>query len=391
MTAKNVLCLYDNDTEIRRGPVGTQPIHFAANPRWLKDALVFYGGEAELTVLVSEHDPHGRRFLKYGAELVSVNGNRPQVLAQRLPNLLENIRRNPPWMFFGILSGPELAWLLEAAAAYCVVMVWVPGNAIPAAYLEAAERARQRGQTLRVMLLSEIPFLPRQPRVRVFVDGENLLGSYKDRNARPDPTVTDQALYQIAARYGEVASMMYLGDWGRWPCGNEFRAGLENRRREVNQVDSRCGKNSSDHVLVQEVMKVLDNTDCLVIYSDDADFRHLCQEARSCGVRVVCVGTRDKLTGDMKNAADDVAFLDDVLPVLRAPNVQSIDDMLQKIVLWVRENDWYYVEYEKLFDRFGTTPDSRFLLEQIIREEYLIPGNQYQETRLRFNPKKLAV
>lgn len=391
MIPKNVLCLYDNDTEIRRGPEGTQPIHFAANPRWLEDAMAFYGGEAEITVLVSEHDPHGKRFVKYGAELVSVNGNRPQVLAQRLPNLLEYIRSNPPWLFFVISRAPELAGLLEAAAAHCVVMVWVPGNVIPTAYLEAAERARQRGQTLRVMLLSEIPFLPRQPRVRVFVDGENLLGSYMDRNARPDPTVTDQALYQIAARYGEVSSMIYLGDWGLWPWGESFRAGLEARHVETRQVDSRRGKNSSDHVLVQEVVKVLDNTDCLVICSNDADYRHLCREARACGVRVVCVGTRDKLTDDMKNAADEIAFLDDVLPVLRAPNVQSIDEMLQKIVLWVRENEWHYILVEKLFDRFGATPNDRFLLEQIIREGYLIPGKINPETSLRFNPEKLAV
>jgi hypothetical protein len=164
--------------------------------------------------------------------------------------------------------------------------------------------------------------LPKTPRVRVFVDGENI----SPRHA--------EDILEMSRSFGDVEYARVYGAFANIPKWLEHRQYLA--------IDAGTGKNATDILLSihATAIGIESAPDTIVIATSDGDFKHLADFLRNMNIRVVGLGERkapeqfrkscnqfivispDAPAGQVLIAADDKALsvLDDTLVAVLSGN-----------------------------------------------------------------------
>jgi hypothetical protein len=315
--------------------------------------------------VIAEDDPQGlTAYQKSGFEIVPMNGDRPHEIRQFMKKVTQDVKVDQPEHLVLVTTDAAFEILCDRVSqhGHTKLSVWAPSASVPAELIEYNYRKLED-------LLPETKVL----RCDARLDYENLHIGLERRGARVDPATLINAVKAAIADLGDVANIVAYADWSL--LAKNTGRDIQRELAKIQGVESRYqvnmrGKNSADMKIADDIRTLVerdtyapDAVDIIVLGTNDRDFRPIVETARLRGKKVIVVALRDGLSNELRQAANEVRFLDDHLPSLQqeqrqtAPRISAHEhaDLAMRIEVWLRRQNWKWVYADRLVAAF--TPD----------------------------------
>lgn len=238
----------------------------------------------------------------------SMNGNRSAELIEIITDLVTKITYERPEKVI-VVSDHEAFQVLCSVAEQngASVQIWTSGSKLPPPRLRTFDTRP---------LIDVLPTLRKTKRtVVVRLDVENHLITLNKRGCSPDALTYLEAIRKTVADLGNIINIQAWADW------EHLRRSLgRNYQREFEQIGVKTfyqinepGKSTSDMAMVGSIHESLDHDNGLDIYvigTGDADFTPVVESIRNQGKRAVVVTLDGSLGKKLKQAADEIRYLD---------------------------------------------------------------------------------
>ncbi|MGC9398240.1 MAG: NYN domain-containing protein [Anaerolineae bacterium] len=279
----------------------------AREAEMLRLLLGVYGRNKRLIAVLNEDDRDAiSAYKKHAYEVKPMNGDRPNALRRLIK---EEFDRPSPKHLVVISDDPAFSTLCTFAARNNTqVSVWSPTSRIPEDLRDARFDVRYLNELL--------PDTYIQLGVAVvWLDIENLLIGLKEKGVIPDIKTFVDAIRQEVSDLGDVTSIIAYGDFGllRKIFGTDVQRKLEQLGVRTRYQVNVHGKNSADMEIAGDIHTYLErdpNVETVIIGTGDRDFRPSVDAAHGKGKKVIILALKESLSRDLRQAADDVRFLD---------------------------------------------------------------------------------
>lgn len=273
----------------------------------LKLLLGVLGRNRRLVAILNEEDNEAiSAYQEQAYEIKSMNGDRPHAI-QRL--IKEEFDRPPPKHLVIVSDDPAFATICAFAAHHNTqVSVWSPSGRVPDDLLDARFDTRYLNELLPdtyIQLGTAV----------VWLDIENLLIGLKQKGVVPDIETFVEAVREEVSDLGDVTGIVAYGDFGllRESFGVDVQRKLEQLGVRTRYQVNMHGKNSADMEIASDIHTFLErdpNVETVIIGTGDRDFRPSVDAAHGKGKKVIILALKDNLSRDLRQAADDVRYLD---------------------------------------------------------------------------------
>jgi hypothetical protein len=215
------------------------------------------------------------------------------------------------------------------------------------------------------------------PDVDVRIDFENLYLGLEQAGLTTDFGSIIAAIQLAVGHLGNRITRTAYADWNALFKRASFDVQYALRRLgvEICEVVSQRGKNSCDMKIVDDVRTALEQDACasaarrkIVLVTGDSDFCTVVETSQKRGHQVIIVSLRSCLSRALEQIADEVHFLDDLLP----PQANNVADhvagipayagLVMRIVHQLQQRAWTWIFVDKL----TLSPAETELLRQAI-------------------------
>ena len=320
----------------------------------LKLLLGVFGRSQRLVAVLNEEDNDAiSAYKKQAYDVKPMNGDRPDALRHLIK---EEFDHPSPKHLVVISDDPAFSTLCTFAARNNTqVSVWSPTSRIPDDLRDSRFDIRYLNELLPdtyIQLGTAI----------VWLDIENLLIGLKENGVIPDIKAFVDAIREEVSDLGDVTSIIAYGDFGllRESFGTDVQRELEQLGVRTRYQVNMHGKNSADMEIASDIHTHLErdpNVETVIIGTGDRDFRPSVDAAHNKGKKVIILALKDNLSRDLRQAADDVRFLDkyftadtassaSVTPTLRNRWVPT----LLPLAHFLNQNQWRWTYHDNVAD-----------------------------------------
>jgi len=272
-----------------------------------------YGPRTRCIAIVSKHDTASMNVMRrWGYELLPVNGDRPQALEALQDELTDLVSHGSPQKLIIASPDPSFIRLGQQVAQQTRVAIW---GSRESALLPVSPEIDNRP-------LEEI--IPSQAvhQIDARLDYENLHFGLLKAGLPYAPQIIIGVVRKIAERRGKLQSITAYGDWQKVYIPNMD----VDIQRELALMDVRTryqingyGKNSADMEIANDLRSLVegsqgDSIDEVILGTQDRDFKPVIETLRERGKFVTLVGLTNGVSGYLKNAVDEIFYLDEWLP-----------------------------------------------------------------------------
>lgn len=273
----------------------------------LKLLLGVFGRSQRLVAVLNDEDDDAiSAYKKQAYDVKPMNGDRPEALRRLIK---EEFDHPSPKHLVVISDDPAFSTLCTFAARNNTqVSVWSPTSRIP---------DDLRDNRFDIRYLNEL--LPdtyiQLGTAVVWLDIENLLIGLKENGVTPDIKTFVNAIREEVSDLADVTSIIAYGDFGllRESFGTDMQRELEQLGVRTRYQVNMHGKNSADMEIASDIHTHLErdpNVETVIIGTGDRDFRPSVDATHNKGKKVIILALKDNLSRDLRQAADDVRFLD---------------------------------------------------------------------------------
>ncbi len=386
----------------------TDPIRTAEG---LGMAANLLGPVTERFAIVEENDREGwDAFTKANFQVRQMNGDRPQAIYEVIEKLRHDLQGDHQKYLVAVTDDLAFHQLFQEVQRHNTELrVLVPGREIPLLF-------RRGGYDVR--LLNEVIPEPKPTRYDLRIDFENVWIGLKRNGFAISPKQLIQAIKQKAAELGDVGTITAYADWDL--LSRDSRYNLQRELALISGVETRyqpneSGKNSADMVIADHIRTVIerpnnapDAVDIAIICTGDRDFRQVVDTVKGRNKKAVLFAVKDTLSNELKLAADEVYYLDDLLPAAtvadptqppQADHPQA--ELALKFLAFLQRKHWKFAYANRTEEIFGPTAEAQLresVTVQVLEEQdgkfspnYQHPLIQAGQHLLRWVPWRLKV
>jgi hypothetical protein len=283
----------------------------------------------------------------------SMNGSRPTELIEVIMDLVDRVNFQRPEKVIVVGDNEEFHLLCSAAERNNAhVQIWTPNPKLP-----------PKLRRYEVHALEIVPSPARKTTLTVVVrlDVENHLITLHKRGYTPDARAYLDAVHKATADLGNTINIQAWADWKRLrqSLGRDYQHEFEQNGVKTFYQINEPGKSTSDVAMVGSIHESLDHDNGLDIYvigTGDTDFTPVVESIRNQGKKVVVLTLEGSLGNKLRQAADEVRFLDSYLPgkQITSSKVQTSGepnkDLVATLVVarMLRTRHWQYVFVDRL-------------------------------------------
>jgi len=237
----------------------------------------------------------------------SMNGSRPTELIEVIMDLVDRVNYEQPDKV--IVVGDNEAFQLLCSAAEqnnAHVQIWTSNPKLP---------PKLRRYEVHPLEIVHAPVHKTKPTVVVRLDVENHLITLHKRGYTADTHAYLEAVRKAIADLGNTINIQAWADWKRLrqSLARDYQHEFEQNGVKTFYQINEPGKSTSDVAMVGSIHESLDydnGLDIYVIGTGDADFTPLVESIRNQGKKVVVLAMEGSLGNKLRQAADEVRFLD---------------------------------------------------------------------------------
>jgi hypothetical protein len=288
----------------------------AQTVKTLGQAVTLLGPIGERFAVVEENDREGiEAYHRANFQVHPMNGDRDETIHKVIEDVKHHLRYQRPKYMVAVTNDPIFHYLFEDSVKQNTELrVLVPGPKMPRVFEKAGYDAR---------LLSAIIPEPRPTRYAVLVDYENIHIGLERNGISVSPKILMEAIKKKAASLGDTGNIVAYADWDLLSRGSRYN--IQRELALMSGVEPRYqpnenGKNSADMAIADQIRTVVekpsgapDAVDVVVVVSGDRDFKPVVDTAKSRDKKVVILTVRGTLSAELREAADEVDYLDDLL------------------------------------------------------------------------------
>lgn len=362
---------YPRNLEHRRRTMKIDPAAEAKNLSILVRPL---GRTARKIAIVAKGDD--QRLLAYqqaGYESYPMSSDRPSELRRFIRQMASQIKQSPPKHMVIVSDDPEFFYLCEVVAPITDLAVWANSNTVPRE-LTHPDYGYQPLEEL----------LPDQkiPWIDVRIDLENIFISLMRYGWQPNLKILIEAIRAAVEDLGEMVAVTGYADFDE--LNRHHRGPKINWQRELilaggesRYVINQRGKSTADMKIADDIRTLVEHNpgvggaiDIICLVTMDRDFRHVVETAQRRGKKVIVLSLEGELSSELKRAAWEVRYLNDLLKILKPkkPEAESAEQL--RVFLCHSRNDKSTVRdfYQRLCGD-GVDP--------WLDEENLVPGQKW--------------